>query len=185
MAQPANPALIRVADLKPASGLDFALEPDAEARASLAAEIGADALRKLRFSGRIEAEGRRDWRLTGRLGATVVQPCVVTLEPVTTRIDTDVRRLYLADYAEPDESEAEMPEDETIEALPAEIDLDAVMAEALVLALPLYPRAPGAATGEAVFTEPGKQPMRDEDTRPFAGLAQLRDKLARDDGPDG
>ncbi|MGB1722615.1 MAG: DUF177 domain-containing protein, partial [Paracoccaceae bacterium] len=39
------------------------------------------------------------------------------------------------------------------------------------------PRAHGADLGEAVFTEPGKAAMRDEDTRPFAGLAALREQL--------
>ena len=36
-----------------------------------------------------------------------------------------------------------MPEDDTIEKLGREIDLAAVMIEALSLALPLYPRADG------------------------------------------
>jgi uncharacterized metal-binding protein YceD (DUF177 family) len=54
------------------------------------------------------------------------------------------------------------------------------LAEALALALPLYPRAPGAELGEAAFTEPGKPVLRDEDARPFAGLAHLRDKLKGD-----
>jgi hypothetical protein len=37
-----------------------------------------------------------------------------------------------------------MPEDDTTEALPERLDLSAVMAEALALALPDYPRAPDA-----------------------------------------
>jgi uncharacterized metal-binding protein YceD (DUF177 family) len=67
------------------------------------------------------------------------------------------------------------------------IDVSAVMAEALALHLPLYPRAGGADLGEAVFTEPGLAPMRDEDAKPFAGLAGLRDTLTgrSDDAGDG
>ena len=49
--------------------------------------------------------------------------------------------------------------------------------EALSLAIPLYPRAEDATLGEAVFTEPGKQAMTDEDAKPFAGLASLRESL--------
>ncbi|HHI70111.1 MAG TPA: DUF177 domain-containing protein, partial [Rhodobacteraceae bacterium] len=30
---------------------------------------------------------------------------------------------------------------------------------------------------ETTFSEPGTEPMKDEDLRPFAGLASLRDKL--------
>lgn len=167
----------RVAELPQNAATAFDFSPDAEARARIAAELDLSALRKLRFTGKITAQGRRDWLLEGQLGATVVQPCVVTLEPVTTRIDTAVRRLYVAESALPEGIEIEMPEDDNAEPLGPEIDAAAVMIEALELALPLYPRAEGAALGEAVFTEPGKQAMRDEDTRPFAGLASLRDAL--------
>jgi hypothetical protein len=47
----------------------------------------------------------------------------VTLASVTTRIDTGVARRYLADWQEPTGEEAEMPEDDTTEALPARLDL--------------------------------------------------------------
>ncbi|MCB1365750.1 MAG: DUF177 domain-containing protein [Rhodobacteraceae bacterium] len=169
--------VLRVADLAQNAPTGFDLQPDDATLKALAGALGLADLRKLRFAGQIAAHGRHDWELTGRLGATVVQPCVVTLEPVTTRIETDVSRLYLAEFEEPAETEAEMPEDDRIEALGRVIDLAAVMAEALSLALPQYPRKDGVELGEAVFTESGKAPMRDEDARPFAGLAGLRDKL--------
>jgi len=156
----------------------FEITPEAGARASLAADLDLLALRKLRFAGRLVAEGARDWRLEATLGATVVQPCVVTAEPVTTRIDEPVLRRYLAEMPEPEEDEIEMPEDDTAEPLPVTLDLFGVMAEALALALPLYPRAPGAALEDATFAAPGVTPLTDEDAKPLAGLAALRDKLA-------
>jgi len=70
-----------------------------------------------------------------------------------------------------------MPEDDTVEALPVNLDLVQVMTEALSLALPLYPRADGADLGEAVFTQPNTAPMTDDDAKPFAGLGALRDSL--------
>lgn len=175
-----SPALthaLRVADLPQNAPTLFELAPDAEARAALAQELGLSALRKLRFSGRIQTQGRRDWLLEGTLGATVEQPCVVTLEPVTTRIDVAVRRLFVAEMASSEAAEVEMPEDDTVEQLGAFIDPEAVMVEALALALPQYPRKEGAELGEAIFAAPGQAPMRDEDTKPFAGLAALRDAL--------
>jgi uncharacterized metal-binding protein YceD (DUF177 family) len=66
-----------------------------------------------------------------------------------------------------------MPEDDSTEPLPEIIDLTEVLREALALALPLYPRAPGAELGEAVFAAPGAAPIRDADLRPFAALASL------------
>jgi uncharacterized metal-binding protein YceD (DUF177 family) len=162
----------------------FRLEPDAEARGETARSLGIEAVRKLRFEGEIAPSGRNDWHLRGTLGATVVQPCVVTLSPVTTRIDTQVSRRYLADFVEPEEEEAEMPEDDTEEPLPERLDLAAVMLEALALALPDYPRADGAELGEANFAAAGVAPMTDADAKPLAGLAALRDRL-REEGGDG
>jgi len=169
---------LRVAALASRKPTRLHLVPDAKSRALIAAEIGAREVTDLEFHPEIRASGAHDWCLEGKLRATVVQNCVITLAPVTTTISETVTRRYLAgleDTAAGDE--AEIPEDTSIEPLTGEIDVGAVMIEALVLALPDYPRAAGSALGEAVFAEPGKKPMRDEQARPFAGLAKLRDKL--------
>ena len=167
----------RVANLPQNSATAFDIQPGADALAALARELGLTGLRKLRFTGELRARGKRDWQLKARLGATVIQDCVVTLEPVTTRIDQDIERIYLARFEEPEETEVEMPEDERSEPLGTHIDPATVMVEALALHIPAYPRKDGAELGEAVFAEDGVTPMRDEDTRPFAGLAALRGQL--------
>jgi uncharacterized metal-binding protein YceD (DUF177 family) len=172
---------LRVAGLSQSSDNTFELHPDAGEMAELAAKLDLSSLKKLRFEGRVVAQGSRDWRLEARLGATVVQPCVVTLDPVTTRIDTDVVRQYLQDYEEPDEPEAEMPEDETLEPLGAWIDPWQVMVESLALAVPDYPRKGEAELGQMVYTEPGEAPMTDEDAKPFAGLSALRKSMDEND----
>lgn len=173
----------RLADLPKTKPTEFALAPDAAETDAICRALALDGLRKLRFEGRLVPEGSETWRLEAHLGATVVQPCVVTLAPVTTRIEADVTRRYLKDLPEPTEDEVEMPEDETLERLPRTLDLYAVLVEALALNLPLYPRAEGAELGEAVFAAPGVTPLRDEDTRPFAGLDALRRQL-RDETAD-
>ena len=175
--------IIRVTDLARGKSRSIEIVPDAEARAAIAAELGLIELRKLKLVGRLAPLGKTDWRLEGRLGATVVQPCVVTLAPVVSRIEEDIGRSWVAGWQAPTGDEVELPEDVDSEPLGTEIDLDAVMVEALALALPPWPRAEGADLGAAVFTEPGGKPMTDDDARPFAGLAALRDKLA-DDGDD-
>ena len=171
------PSGFRVADLDQNAPTSFDLKPDAATCTALAETLEIRALRKLRFSGQISAQGKRDWHLRAKLGATVVQTCVVTLEPVTTRIDTEITRTYVAGLTAPEEAEAEMPEDDTIEALSDVIDPAAVMAEALAIALPDYPRKDGVELGEAVFTEPDVAPLSDAEVKPFAGLAALRDKM--------
>ncbi|MEX3015770.1 DUF177 domain-containing protein [Gymnodinialimonas hymeniacidonis] len=157
----------------------FEVEPDADARKALADALELRGLRKVRLVGEVTPEGKADWRLEAKLGATVVQDCVVTLEPVTTRIDAPVLRSYRVDLPEPSGEEMEMPEDDTIEPLPASLDLMQLLTEALALAVPDYPRAEGVELGEAVFAAPGVAPMTDEDAKPLAGLAALRDQLAK------
>lgn len=160
----------------------FKLEPGAEGRAAIAEELGLIDLPALRIKGEITPSGARDFVLTARLEADVVQPCSVSLAPVPARIDEAVTRRYSADFAEPEGEETEMPEDDSLEPLPEVIDIGAVLIEALALSLPLYPRAEGVELGEVSSAPPGAAPITEADVRPFAGLAALRDKLA---GPEG
>lgn len=172
---------LRFADLRNRRQTTFALAPDAAGREAAARALDIPAVKKLRFDGQISPLGKSDWILEGKLGATVVQDCVVTLAPVTTRIDEEVRRSYLAEMPDLGTGEVEMPEDDTAEPLPPEIDLGEVMLEALALALPPFPRAEGASLEGAVFTEPGVRPMTDDQVKPFSGLADLRDALENKD----
>jgi len=160
---------LRVADLNARGTYRFHLRPAAPARAELAGDLDLLGLRKLDFRGTLAPEGRHDWRLEGVLGATAVQACVITAEPVTTRIDIPVLRRFLRDLPVPTESEVEIPEDDSLEPLGPVIDPGAVMAEALALALPDYPRVPGATLPEAARAEPAEP--RDN---PFAALAALK-----------
>ena len=155
----------------------FELKPDAVTRIALADELGILGIKKLSFIGEISPDGRKDLSLSAQLGATVVQTCTVTLEPVITRIDEPITRRFVANFEMPEDSEAEMPKDDTIEALPDEIDLKVIMTEALALNLPPWPRAPGVGPVDIAVTAPGKVPMTDEDAKPFAALKALKDKL--------
>lgn len=175
---------LRVADLPQRTKTRFDLRLDAAEIETLRAALDLLDLRKAVFSGTVSPLGKRDWQLVAHLGATVVQPCVATLEPVTTRVETDVTRQFLDGLDQPNEPEAEMPDDDTSEALGTHIDLWQVLSEALSLALPLYPRAASASEPvEIRVTTPGAQAMTDEQAKPFAGLAVLKDQLkGSDDG---
>jgi len=164
---------LRVAELAARKPTRFALALEGPALAALAEDLGLLEVRKLSFRGELVPKGRHDWELTATLGTSVVQACIVTLAPVQTRIDEDVKRRYLAEMPQIEADEVEMPEDDTVEPLPQVIDIGAVMAEALALALPLYPRAPGADLGAVQGTPPGAEPIVEEKLRPFAGLADL------------
>ncbi|WP_298297537.1 DUF177 domain-containing protein [uncultured Litoreibacter sp.] len=172
-----NPLFFRTADLpqKRITPLEFAA--DAAQRAAMAADLGVAQIKKLAFKGTLRAAGKTDWTLTGHLGATVVQPCVITLDPVTTRVEENVTRHYISDWQDPEDAEVEMPGDDTSEPLGAEIDVMATITEALSLAIPAYPRANGAELGAMVHAEPGIEPLNEETVKPFASLADLKKKM--------
>jgi len=174
-------SVIPVSRLSANQTYSFTLPFTDEMRASLAGELDLLALKKPSLKGTLTPDGSDDWLLKARFGATVQQACVITLAPVTTRIDDTVERLFvraLPDFGDLEEdAEVEMPDDERVEALGNTIELVDVFREALALALPPYPRAEGAELEEAVFTEEGKEALTDKDTKPFAGLAALKAKL--------
>lgn len=175
---------LRVADLAARKPTRFDLKPTADQRAAIADALGILGIGELRLKGEIRPMGRHDWDLSADLTAVATQACVVTLAPVTTPIAETVRRRYLHDLPEPTAEEMEVPEDDSAEPLRAEIDLGAVLTESLALALPLYPRAEGAELGAADFAEPGTEALTDETVRPFAGLANLLARGAKDE-PEG
>ena len=138
-----NLSKIKVSTLSANQSYSFSLSLSAAESKAICGELGLLALRKASLAGEIVPSGAADWALSAKLGATVVQPCVVSLEPVTTRIDDDVERLfleYMPDDAHDEDEEIEMSENENIEPLTSEISLINVFREALALALPAYPR---------------------------------------------
>ncbi len=174
---PDNPEFARVIQLRQIRGLDqfdFDISPTEAEAPALARLLGARSVRKLRFSGQLTPLGE-GWQLDGQLAATVIQTCVVSLDPVTTRIDQPVRRAFVPETAA---SQAEVvltpDEDDDIEPLGDRIDLGLVAIEALALALPPYPRKPGAALG---LEAGGVAPIDESELKPFAALAALRGKL--------
>ena len=172
--------VLRRNDLAPRATVTFDLVPGPATRHEIAEALGLMKLRKLRFSGVLRPLGRKDWELVADLGASVVQECVVSLDPVATRIDERVERRFMTDYAEPEGEDIETPEDENAEALGSVIDVGAVAIEALALALPPFPRARDASLGDdgALRAAPdGQAPLADADLRPFAALAGLRKRM--------
>jgi len=167
---------LRRSDLAGRKPTRFALTPDADTRAAIARALGISAVTRATLKGEIRPQGRADFTLEAELDAEVVQPCVITLAPVTSQIRDNVVRRYLADWQEPEAEESEVPEDDSVEPLGDAIDVGAVLTEALALALPLYPRVAGAELGSFQYGAPGAEPLAEEKMRPFAGLSELLKK---------
>lgn len=172
---------IRLKGRRADANVEFCFVPSDEDRNLLIERFELRTLKKVRFEGTLAPQDKADWQLSGTLGATAVQSCVVTLGPVTTRVDVPVVRRYLADpEPEPVAEEIEIPEDDSIEPMPDEVDLLDLLSEALGLALPDFPRATDAELEQTTFTEPGKTPLEDADTSPFAALKALKDNKQDD-----
>ena len=135
-------------------------------RAALARRFDLLDLARLEARVRLRRLPGGMFRLTADLEAEVTQTCVVTLEPVASRV---AERVTLMFGTVVDEGEIELDGDsETIEPLgDGVIDLGETVAQQLSLALDPYPRAPGA-------TGPAESDAAARAASPFAALARLR-----------
>ncbi len=112
----------------------------------------------------------------GCFGADVVQKCVVTLDPVKSRITSEFTSMFTEDNVHflpgaeitvsPEEGESPEPIENGI------IDMGEMVAQQLALEIDLYPRSPRAKEMEDFETndENGKK------SSPFSVLAKLRKK---------
>lgn len=171
-----NPWPVPVAvDGIPDSGLHVVLEAPEAARAALAPVAGLRNLPELKAVLDLTRRGRAV-HVGGTVEARVGQTCVVTLEPIDNVIDEKVELLFSPDApvvpegGDPTHHQTvahTADEDEPPEPLiGGAIDLGAIAAEFLMLAIDPYPRKPGAEFAA---------PARDSETEhPFAALAALK-----------
>lgn len=157
------------------------LTPDAEARDRIARFLDIEAVERLTLTVRLAPKGE-GWEARGQLTATVVQSCVVTLEPVRDVIDVPVRRTYLPAPELPQAADTELDEDDLDppDPLGEQIDLGQLAVETLALALDPWPRAEGAALDPGLSGRAEAARLDEEADRPFAGLAELRARLGRE-----
>jgi uncharacterized metal-binding protein YceD (DUF177 family) len=188
MTDPATPrpTRFRTGGLSPRKPTRFSFVPDIAERSALAQDLGLIALYRLELTGEIRPAGRDALELEATLTAAADQACSVTLAPVPAKVSETVRRRFVAGLETPVGEEMEIPEDDSVEPMPEVIDLSEIAAEALALALPLYPRAPGAEFAQGLHAAEGVTPLSDADLKPFSGLQGLAAKLAakREPGSD-
>ena len=148
------------------SSLNRRLEPDAAARARIARSLDLASL------DAFEAElsvvpAREGWRLSGRVTASAVQTCGITLEPLPVEIDQrfSVDLVEAAEPVETDEVDVAIDDDAPDLIEDGRIDLGQYAVEQLALTLDPFPRKPGA---EFV------QPEEPAEISPFAVLKAFR-----------
>jgi uncharacterized metal-binding protein YceD (DUF177 family) len=158
------------------AGAEIRVEAHGDDLARIAAWAEVRALDSFGATIRLRRHSPTRFSLDADLQADVVQDCVVTLEPVRSRIERPVHReLHVAETArlKPHESIPLGPgagDDETPEEIDSlTYDLAAPLLEELVLAIDPYPRAQGVE-----FTAPAEAEARPES--PFAVLKGLKSR---------
>jgi uncharacterized metal-binding protein YceD (DUF177 family) len=164
-------ASIRI-DSMPPTGRDLKLAVGGEERTQLASLLGITEVQHLEIDLHA-VKFRGGVRVTGRLSAAIVQPSVVTLEPVRQEIEEPIDRIFLPGNDKPHTPHTEVFVDIEGEDLPdrfegPEADLSGLIIETLALAIDPYPRAEGESI-EALGL-----PEAEVEESPFARLKSLK-----------
>jgi uncharacterized metal-binding protein YceD (DUF177 family) len=148
------------------------IEANQEERERLARRLGLVELPYLEADVALRRLAGGRVRLDATLRAAVVQPCVVSLEPVPGTVEAAFTLVYAPDAPRTVEDLLVSGDEEIVEPLIDEkIDVGEAVAQELSLALDPFPRAAGASLPpiEPAGAEPaGAKPS------PFAALAKLR-----------
>ena len=152
-------------------GLDRTLEPDAAARSKIAKALDLASLDAFVADVSVAPAANAGYRLTGRVRASAVQTCGITLEPLPVEIDQrfSIDLVEAVDPIETDEIEITLDDDAPDVIEDGRIDLGQYAVEQLALTLNPFPRKPGA---EFV------QPEEPAEISPFAVLKQFKAKDA-------
>jgi len=154
------------------------LTPSKPERAATAAWLGIEGIERLQATVTLSRESDDRYTYATNFDAEVVQACVITLEPVTSHISGEFKRVFRVRpktsnrrRKAPEEPAAafELSADENEpEVLDSPIlDLAGPVIEELSLALDPYPKAPGA-----TFESPAEE--ADSTESPFAVLKELK-----------
>jgi hypothetical protein len=154
---------------------EWEIAADAAERQRLAARFALLALERLTAVLRLRRSGSGLIHLRGRFEADVVQACVVTLEPVRSRVAESFALTFTTRRGTGGgevviDLDAEDPPEELTDG---HIDLGETVVQQLAVALDPYPRAPGA---EGVFEAAERRGRGDDEAAntPFAVLGGWR-----------
>jgi hypothetical protein len=155
------------------AGMEIVLAPDDRERAAIAAWAEVAAIASFQATVTLKRLTPSRFSYAAILNAEIVQPCVVTLEPVTQKIDLAfTRKLHLTHATRHRPELVELAPGAGDDEAPEEIqstryDVAGPVLEEFSLAIDPYPRAPGV----------GYEPLPEERPEsPFAVLKQLQRK---------
>ena len=156
-------------------GTEMAIEASETERAALADRFGLVRIDDLRADVALSwLEGRKRLRLAARIRGSVVQTCVVSLEPVDNEVDDTVEILFEPAADAEDAAEVVLAGSDDAEPIPGDpMDVGEIIAEEFALALDPYPRRDDA--GE--IGESAQEGAESAPRGPFQNLARLKRDL--------
>ncbi|MBV2142786.1 DUF177 domain-containing protein [Falsochrobactrum sp. TDYN1] len=169
----------------PQKGLTVNIGTSEKERAALAAEHGLEAVNSFDAELLLTRWKKNGIRLRGHINAQIVQSCVVTLEPVGSKIAEEIDAVFVPENSrlariQLDESgellldaeDADIPETFTGD----KIDLGAIVEEFFELAIDPYPRTLGLAPETEPMVYGGGEEEENKPDSPFAKLSEWRNK---------
>ena len=160
------------------NGVSGSLEVSAQDCAAIAKVLDLSSLDSIRMDFNLQRSGRGRFNLKAHLVADVTQSCVLTLEPIESKIDEqftiefwppeDVARLE----SEAEEAGMDVPLDGPEPILEKRIDIGQMAYEHCAAALDPYPRKTDASFD---WKDPQSDPDSEDGNKPFAELARLKD----------
>lgn len=166
-----------------ATAFDMTVEANADERAETAAFLDVRSVESLTASLRISPWRRDGVRVRGTVHAEITQSCVVTLEPLGAVIEEEVDATFLPENSRQfhrklnEEGELIVDPNGPDEPEPfggSEIDIAALVVEAIGLAIDPYPRKPDAALPEELVAP--EEADEEAPPSPFAALKNWKDK---------
>jgi Predicted metal-binding, possibly nucleic acid-binding protein len=159
-----------------ANPITVRLEADERERQGLAKLWQVEAVDLLKAELQVVRWKKDGVRLKGRVEASIVQACVVTMDPVESRIEEDLEQIFVPEGSKlariVSNEAAEMVLDPEGPDLPETfagdtIDAGEVVAEFAALAIDPYPRKPGVEFADHLESDPNDEAER---PNPFAVL---------------
>ena len=134
-----NPILLKLDASK--DKIHFNVKPKKKVLSFLAKEMKVLSFDKLNFFGSFQQNSLSRWQLNANLNFHVIQECVVTLEPVTSFINSNVKRVYSKDFSTISEkmTESDLSKAE-YEKFEETLNLMDILLEELSLNTPEYPK---------------------------------------------
>ena len=170
--------MVSVARL-PQNGMPLRLTANEKERRALAKEHGLVSVQSFKAELLIKKWRKDGVKITGNVAAEITQSCVITLEPMVSRVENEIDAVFVQEgskLARPplsadgeiiiDYEGADLPETFAGDA----IDVGALAEEFFGLAVDPYPRKPGAVLQEALQDTDLGTPR----PSPFASLIKFR-----------